>query len=206
MPSLLKKKSEADVPLVPPWHPNFRNFERLPDTKVVRTAFFINTVAVTIALALLIYVGSYEWRLHTLRVQIAEQQQQIDRDKAASDSGIAQYKKFQAEQAKLNEVDSFVKSKATVSQVLMHLGETIPKNIALDRFELRSNGLMLAATVRGPATQASDLVQAYIEQLKADKELAIFDDLQQQSFGKHPQSGRVMVELFLHLKGTEGKK
>ncbi len=206
MPSLLQKKSEADVPQVPPWHPNFRNFERLPDTKVVRTAFFINTVAVTIAVVMLIYVGRMEWTLYSLSSQIAVQQQQIDRDKGASDNGIAQYKKYQAEEAKLTEIDNFVKSKTTVSHLLRHIGQTVPKNIALDRFELKANGLVLAATVRGAPTQASETVTTYIEQLRADKELSLFDDLQQQSFGKSPASGRVMVELFLHLKGAEGKK
>ena len=49
----LKKKSEASAaPAVPNWHPNFRNFEKLPDIKVVRTAFFVNGAAVSVALAL----------------------------------------------------------------------------------------------------------------------------------------------------------
>ena len=29
---------------MPAWHPNFRNYEKLPDIKVVRTAFFVNGV------------------------------------------------------------------------------------------------------------------------------------------------------------------
>ena len=56
MPPLLKKKSDAAaVSLVPAWHPNFRNFEKLPDIKVVRTAFFVNGAALFLAVALLIY-------------------------------------------------------------------------------------------------------------------------------------------------------
>jgi hypothetical protein len=206
MPSLLKKKSEADVPQVPPWHPNFRNFERLPDTKVVRTAFFINTVAATVALVLLIYVGRMEWNLHSLRTQIADQVQQIERDQAASDKAIALYKKYQVEEAKIVEVETFLKSKPSVSKMILHLGQTLPKNIAIDRMELRTNGLALSFTVRGATTQAADLASAYIEQLRADKELALFDDLQQTSSGRNPSSGRVMVELFLKLKNAEGKK
>ena len=47
MLSLLKKKSEAAAaPTVPAWHPNFRNYEKLPDLKVVRTAFFVNGAAI----------------------------------------------------------------------------------------------------------------------------------------------------------------
>ena len=53
MRSLLKKKAEAAASQVPAWHPNFRNYQRLPDIKVVRTAFFINGFAALIAIALI---------------------------------------------------------------------------------------------------------------------------------------------------------
>ena len=164
-----------------------------------------STVAVTIAAALLIYVGRAEWNLHSLKTQIAEQQAKIDRDKAASDQAIALFKKYQGEEAKLNEVDAFVKSKPAVSKLLLHLGQTLPKNIAYDRFELRANGLVLVATVRGAPTQAAEWASAYIEQLRADKELSLFDELQQTSSGRNPQ-GRITIELFLHLKGTPPRK
>src|SRR3954462_112783 len=100
MLSLLKKKSDAAAaPQVPPWHPNFRNYEKLPDIKVVRTAFFVNVAAITIALAAAIFFGLKEWQLHVLRGQIAVRQGQIDRDKKGSDQAIALFKKFQAEEA-----------------------------------------------------------------------------------------------------------
>jgi hypothetical protein len=203
MLSLLKKKSEANVPLVPAWHPNFRNFERLPDTKVVRTAFFINVFAITVTLVLLLYVVRKEWDLHTLRVQVAEKEQQITRDKPASDEAVALFKKFQAEEAKILEIDAFVKSKPAVSELLMHLGQTLPKNIAIDRFDLRDNGLALSATVRGAPDQASGLASAYMEQLRADKELARFDDIAPTNSGRNPQTGRIMIEFFLRFKGAK---
>src|SRR3954470_14567276 len=108
MLSLLKKKSEAAAaPAVPAWHPNFRNYEKLPDIKVVRTAFFVNGTAIALVLALSTYFGIKEWQLHGLNSQIADWQRQIDRDKKESELAIAQFKKFQAEEAKINEVDAF---------------------------------------------------------------------------------------------------
>src|SRR5882672_10641614 len=104
MLSLLKKKSDAAAaPLVPAWHPNFRNYEKLPDIKVVRTAFFVNGAAITITLALLTYFGFQEWNLHNLQGQVADWQRQIDRDKAGSEKAVALFKKFQAEEAKFQE-------------------------------------------------------------------------------------------------------
>src|SRR5258708_5043631 len=104
---LLKKKSDAAVvPEMPAWHPNFRNYGKLPDIKVIRTAFFVNGIAITITFAAMIYLGIQEWQLHSINGQIAEWQRQIDRDKKASDTHVAMFKKFQAENARVKEVDS----------------------------------------------------------------------------------------------------
>src|SRR6187401_3003911 len=103
MLSLLKKKSDADAaPALPAWHPNFRNYEKLPDVKVVRTAFFVNGISILVALSLASYLGFREWQLRGLTTQIADVQAQIDRDKRASEQAIALFKKFQAEEAKVN--------------------------------------------------------------------------------------------------------
>ena len=104
MLSLLKKKSDAAAPAVPAWHPNFRDYEKLPDVKVVRTAFFINAAAIVVVLALGIYVGINEYKLKELRKQIQEADAQIARDKKPSDAQVALYKKFQAEEVKVNDV------------------------------------------------------------------------------------------------------
>ena len=53
----LTKKSDSEPVAAPLWHTNFRNFEQLPDTKVVRTTFFVNTAAIAIAAGLLLWLG-----------------------------------------------------------------------------------------------------------------------------------------------------
>src|SRR4051812_19815637 len=124
MLSRLKKKSDAAAaPQVPPWHPNFRNYEKLPDIKVVRTAFFINGAAILLALTLGFYFGFQEWQLHVLRGQIVEAQRNIDRDKAKSDQAVALFGKFKAEESKINEVDAFLKNSPVISDLILHLGQ-----------------------------------------------------------------------------------
>src|SRR5215207_3033375 len=128
MLSLLKKKSNADdAPALPAWHPNFRNYQKLPDIKVVRTAFFVNGVAILVVLSLGAYLGFREWHLRTLSVQIAEVESQIQRDKRGSEQAVALFKKFQTEEAKILEVDTFMKAKPAVSVLILRLAETLPK-------------------------------------------------------------------------------
>src|SRR5688572_30471847 len=163
MLSLLKKKSEASAaPAVPPWHPNFRNFERLPDTKVVRTAFFINGAAIVVAAVLLLWLAYREYGLRDLRGQIAAAQQQIEHDRPGSDQAIAQFKKFQADEARVKEINEFLTSRPLVSELLVQLGQTLPSNIAVDGFELRPTGLRLVVAVRGAPDQASGHASAYL--------------------------------------------
>jgi hypothetical protein len=208
MLSLLKKKSNADAaPAVPAWHPNFRNFEKLPDTKVVRTAFFVNFAAITLALAAVIYFGLHEWRLRGVQAQVALVQAQIDRDKKISDQAVTLFKKFQAEETKILEVDTFVKSKPIVSEIIMRLGETLPPNIAIDSLDFREIGLIMRLSVRGAPDAASGYATNYLEQLKADPQLAIFESFEFTSTPTpNPSTGRMAVEFSLRLKNPAGKK
>ena len=203
MLSRLKRKSDADAaPQVPSWHPNFRNYQKLPDIKVVRTAFFINGAVITAALALAIFVGMREWQLTVLKGQTAEAEQRIAQAKPKSDQAVALFKKFQAEEAKINEVDAFLNAKPKVSTILLRLGETRPPDIAFDAFDLRETGLTLRFSVRGEPAVASGHATAYIEQLRADKELAIFDDVQFTAPPtRNPSTNLMTVEFFLRLKG-----
>jgi hypothetical protein len=203
MLSLKKKPEAAAASEMPPWHPNLRNFARLPDTKVVRTAFFINGAFIFLALGLLLWFSYQEYKLHNLERQIADWDRQINRDKKDSDAFVALYTKFQAEQARVNEVDTFLKSKPAVSQLLMHLGETLPKDIALDAYEQQATGVTLRGTVRGTPEEASGYAEAYLNQLRADRVLAMnFDDFSYsgQGVSRNPTSGRLSLQLFCHFK------
>ena len=209
----LKKKSEAPaVSLMPSWHPNFRNYEKLPDIKVVRTAFFVNGAAISLALALGIYLAFQEWSLHVLKTQIADAERQVAHDKAGSDQAVALFKKFQTDGARMLEVDAFIKSKPNVSDLLVRLAQTLPANIAIDSFDLRENGLALRLTVRGAPDAASGYANAYLDQLRADKQFARFDQVTPNGFAitnvqRNVATGRLNVEFFLSLAKTPaGKK
>lgn len=207
MLSLLKKKPDAAAAAaaaMPPWHPNFRNFERLPDTKVVRTAFFVNAVAIVIALVALLWFAYQEYQIHDLNRQIEQWQTQIDRDKRASDQAIALYKKFQTEAGRVGDVEAFVRSKPVVSDLLLHLGQTLPPNIALDSFDLRENALRLTGTIRGAPDLASGYATAYVDLLRADPFFAArAEDIAMTNLTRNAQSGRLNLELVLKLKSTD---
>ncbi len=211
LPFLKKKSEAASAPLVPAWHPNFRNYEKLPDIKVVRTAFFVNGAAISLALALGIYLAFQEWSLHLLKTQIADAQRQVSRDKLSSDQAVALFKKFQTTEARLEEVDTFLKSKPIVSDLIVRLAQTLPSNIEIDSLDLREKGLALRLTVRGAPEAATGYATAYRDQLKKDKGFSEFDQTSANGFAitnvqVNTSTGRLNVEFFLNLKPPAAKK
>jgi hypothetical protein len=205
LPFLKKKSDAAAAPEVPAWHPNFRNYEKLPDIKVIRTAFFVNGAAIFAALALLVYFGYEELKLRAVTSQVADWQKQIDRTKKESEAAIATYKKFQAEEAKINEVEAFVTSKPSISALIIRLAQTLPAGIAIDSLDLREAGMALRLSIKGTPAVASQNANNYLDQLKADPELAArFDKFEFTSTPtRNPTTGRVAVEFFLQLKGAK---
>jgi hypothetical protein len=140
-------------------------------------------------------------------LQIADWQRQIDRDKKKSDAAVALFKKFQAEEAKILEVEAFTKSKPLASDILLRLGQTVPKNVAFDSLDLREAGLAMRISIRGSSADALGLATTYLEQLKADKELAQFfsnDDFQITNSVRNPNTGRLTVDMLLKLKLPAG--
>lgn len=187
------------------WHPDFRNSQRLPDTKVVRTSFLLNGIAVLVAAVLLMSLSYrvYQWR--ELNAQVDQWQQYIDRDNGPSAQAVALYKKFQAEAAKVSAVKTFVTSRPLVSELVLHLGATLPDYVALDRFDLGTTHMNLRGTVRGAPDQASGRASTYLEQLKSDAFLSDrFSEIKLMNLNRDPNSGGMILELSLKLK--EAKK
>lgn len=209
MLSLPKRNKNSAARLVlPAWHPNFRDYEKLPDVKVVRTAFFVNAVAIVAVLSLAIYFSVHEWQLHVIRLQVNEWQQQIDQKKRPSAEAVALFKKFQAEEVKGGEVDAFIKTRPIVSDILLRLAETLPENIAFDEFDLRANGVALRMTVRGSPEAAAGYATAYLDQLRADEHLTAFDRNKFQFTNQARDAGtnRLKVEFFLEFVPDFGGK
>lgn len=201
------KKSDANAPEVPAWHPNLRIAANLPDTKVVRTAFFVNGITMVLAIALLLVLGHQEWSLHEVHKQIADLQRDIDRDSKASAAAVALYGQFRAEEAKTIEVATFMASKPILSVMILRLGEVTPKKIAFDALDFRSNGLTIRATVKGAPDRASGDASAYEKQLRSDKVLGpMFSDVNLLTMKRNAMSGRLVIDILCEYSKEAKKK
>lgn len=208
LPALKKPSEKAAGSLMPAWHPNFRNAETLPDTKAVRTTFFVNGVAILVVLALGIYLLQSEASLRSLKDQTVQWQQQIDNEKPGSDKALVQFKKFQDEEKKLLELKEFQSGKIVGSELLMQLGESLPPRITLTAVDYRGGNVVLRGTISGAPDEASGDASAYLEVLgKYPPFAGKFDGISLTGISRNPTTSGISFEILMKLKvDTKGAK
>jgi hypothetical protein len=205
----LTKKSDAQPVAAPQWHTNFRNFERLPDTKVVRTTFFINTAAIAIAVGAVLWLASREYSNHSLQEQIAEAKRQVASNAKQNGEALRLSKVFLEEQKKIEEVAAFVKSPVSAVEFLDLLGQTMPKEIIIDYVETRlgdakNSAFQIRGRVAGSPDQASGLASSYVDLLRAHPRIsAVFDPITLNRIDRNANGTYMLFDISLNVKAEK---
>lgn len=206
----LTKKSDAEPVAAPRWHTNFRNFERLPDTKVVRTAFFINTAAVAVACGMLLWVGYREYTNYNIREQIAQAEAAIQANRKQNDEATKLSRAFAEQTKKLDELVTFTHAPIMPLEYARILGETLPKEIVIDYIETKvapENGAPTVYSLRGRAAgtpdQASGAASQYVDVLRAQPRLAeVFEAINLNRINRDPSASFLAFEISLTVKAS----
>jgi hypothetical protein len=203
----LKKKSDAQPIAAPLWHPNFRDFDRLPDTKVVRTTFFINTAAVAAAVGMLLWLGYREFDNRNIGQQITEANAQIESNRKQNEEALKQAKLFADEEKKLAEAMAFMKVSITPLEFVQLLGDTLPKDISIDYVDMRiadakNSAFQIRGRVAGSPDMASGVTSSYVDSLKANERIRqVFDPVTLNRLDRDSAGGMVF-EVTLKIKPT----
>lgn len=173
----LKKKSDAQPVAAPLWHTNFRNFDRLPDTKVVRTTFFINTAAIAVTIGLMLLLGYREYSIHNINEQVAETSAQIEANRKQNTEALKLSQTFLDEQKKLTDAAAFMSVPMGPLEFIDLIGQTLPKNISIDYADGRITDtktpfFQIRGRVAGSPDQASGITSSYVDMLRADQRLS----------------------------------
>lgn len=207
LPFLKKNSAKPKAVQVPAWHTNFRNYAVLPDTKLVRTSFFVNGLLVFVAFALVLAFAYQEYRLYDLRDQTTTWRKQNDQSRPASNQAVALYKKFQVEERKIVELNTFLTGQKLVfSNFIIRLSQTKPAGIVFVSLEYRENGANIKGYAQGSSEQATGAASAYEKQLREDPEIkAQFRSLSMTNVTRDTQEGRLFFEIILNFNQTKAK-
>ncbi len=178
-------KSKTKKVIAPPWHPNFRLVEALPDTKVVRTDFIVNTIAVAIALWMLFLMVSNEMRAFEAGNRVAAAQKYIEEHKSQNDKTLKLGKKFSEEAKKIQELGTFYETPPFIpAELVSELGKLRPAKMYYDRLTLgevvktvqlgkgkqktvTGTQLVVAGTVQGVSPEDLALIENFKQKLLA---------------------------------------
>jgi hypothetical protein len=202
-----KKSEQSQAGLVPAWHPNFRNHEQLPDTKVVRTFFFVNVTAITMVLSFVLLFVFQQLRINNLGRQVADWQANIATNKKSADEAVVLSRKFSEEEKKIRELDAFLKPRLVLSEFLIYVGKTLPSELVMDTIEVRDSGVTIHGLAAGLPDEASGRISAYVNQLQQDKYFAsLFESKDvRQEVRNDKATGRMGFDLTLRYKGEPKK-
>lgn len=168
----------------PPWRPNFRNKESLPDIKVVRTNFLLNFVAVSVVVILLGLVGLNESRILVQRNTKSNLETSVRNLEADNAQRVRLSNEFKTSAAPLNEVIDFSREPLKLTDLVFSLAEIRPQDLVLSTVNFgptspRRNSrdpFRYRLTLQGNLRQASaaiatPLINSYQESLRSLEEI-----------------------------------
>lgn len=209
MLSLLNKTGgDKAAAQVIPWRPDFRDFTQLPDTKTVRTNFFVNALVIGVTGALALFVAQREWAAMVLRNSIEDVEARIIAAGPASEKARAAYKVFQAEEAKFNEAHALINDPFRVQDFLLHLGKVTPPGVVVRRVDFRGAGqnVLVTGAVSGLDAAASDIASAFVKQLQTDAIFtALFGSISLTNLSRNVGEGSLSFELVFAFKKADNK-
>ncbi len=207
LPSLKKKTEKAKAAQVPAWHTNFRNYAILPDTKLVRTSFFVNGGLLLLAVGSILGFVYQEYELSLLRKQSDERQQQIDRSRTASSQAVDLFKKYKAEEKNITELNDFLNTQKLVfSDFIIRLSQTKPPGIVLVAIEYKETGASIKGYAQGTSGQATGAASAYEKLLKEDASIkSLFKSISMTNVSRDTQAGRLSFDIVLSFGQTRSK-
>jgi hypothetical protein len=206
MLSSLTRRSDAQPVAAPPWHVNFRNYERLPDTKVVRTTFFINTAAIVVSLGMVFWLGYREYHINSLNDQIATAQKEIETNTRQNKEALRLSQIFADEQKKLAEGEAFQFASISPVEFVNLLGRTLPREVSVEYLEARladasGASFILRGVVAGTPDQASGVASRYVDMLRAHPRLgAIFNPITLTNLNRDQSTGFLTFEIIFKVK------
>lgn len=181
------------------WHPDFRVVATLPDTKVIRTSFLVNIVAVVTVLALAYLVFRQESEISSIQSQKDDWSQQAGAKKPRLEKATQLQKEFSEGEKKVQQVQKFVESPVVGSELLLLVAETMPRMTILDVIEMSAEFVRLRGTVVG---SSASLSQAYADQLAANPAVkAMAESVRLSSQNRDVAGGRFTFEIEIKLKG-----
>jgi hypothetical protein len=121
------------------WRPDFRELQSLPDTKVIRTGFLLNLLAIAVTLGVLTAYLIKEYTLQTVAGSVTQLEQQVAGGTAENRAILDANKRFKQSAAVMEEVIAFDLQPVNYPALVRDVAAVIPQGMLLTALELRAD-------------------------------------------------------------------
>lgn len=129
--------SRSSKDIQPHWRPNFVNPSKLPDIKVIRTDFIINSIAVTLLIGAAALLIQKEYRIWVLSNTIEGLEEQVTEASPANEANLKKSSEFRDVAKDVAEVEAFFLAPFTAHEFLAELAQLRPESLIFNEVSLR---------------------------------------------------------------------
>lgn len=119
------------------WRPDFREVDTLPDTKVIRTGFLLNFVAIVLALGVLAIFVVREYSLQNMKREVASLELQVADGTPENRILLDANKRFKESASIVEEVIDFDRQILDLPAFIKSLASLVPDGMILSLVEMR---------------------------------------------------------------------
>jgi len=121
------------------WRPDFRVVETLPDTKVIRTGFLLNFVAITLAAGALAAYGVKEYSLQNLVKEVNALEIQVKEGTPRNRQILDTNKRFRQSGEIVSEAVAFDSQPVKFHEAIADVSAVLPEGMILTAIQLQSS-------------------------------------------------------------------
>jgi hypothetical protein len=187
----------------PNWHLDFRDTASLPEDRVVRVRFLLNTCAAAVTIILVTIVG---WQLlvrHGMATQLRYWDEKIVAHDREHGELQAMLRDYMAESGKIKDAYDLIYSPFVASEFILKIGGTLPGRMTVDMIEYAEKAIIIRGSLAEPPERASRVLGHYVEALRNDPQISsLFSDISAPSLDRGRQDDLFHFQIVLNPRPT----
>lgn len=190
-----------DFDLEPNWHLDFRDAASLPEDRVVRVRFLVNTCAAALALVLLTLVG---WQV-LVRASVTSQlrfwEERIAAHRRDYEELQSSLRDYMTEAGRIKDAYDIVYAPFVPSVFILNIGRTLPDRMTIDMIGYADGVVTLRGSLAEPPERASRVLGGYVEALRSDPRIGpLFSDIAAPNLDRSKQDDLFNFVIVLKLR------
>ncbi len=199
-------------PTQPPWRPDFRDPELLPDIKVVRTDFFLTVLSVSLVIILYAVLFHREYTVRALSEGTQTLEAKVSDHQQKNRENVRLSQEFMNLSRSIGEVQQFLVIPVPVTDLMLLISELRPSAIRFTTFSYTTRvetvgrdrrpvySIQVNGQVRGSAFEVPGIVNDFKESLEAAPQVR--EHLRSadiRSLARDPNQGHFTLSMSIEL-------